>query len=178
MNWLWSLTCGLLLLGPALIVTAIVVMAAKRRFKIGILLILAAACSFTLALLPTAIYIVRVGPSTPADANPVNIVDDFILGQIGGAWMLESPRANITFSDFDELAINGDFILLDGPTGGLQLVARSNGQAVDIPSATGAAPIDSMDAIDVRLRSIDAPTTETLEATETHQWRWALFGQP
>ncbi|MDG2021182.1 MAG: hypothetical protein P8J59_04450 [Phycisphaerales bacterium] len=178
MSWLWYLTCGLLLLGPILIVTAILIMVAKRRFKIGILLILAAACSFTLALLPTAIYIVRVGPSTPGDANPVNIVDDFILGQYGGVWMLESPRTNSSFSDFDKLGINERFILLDGPTGGLQLVARSNGQAVDIPPATSADSMDAMDAMDARLRSIDAPTIGTLEAPETHQWRWALFGQP
>jgi hypothetical protein len=93
-------------------------MAAKKRFALGILLMLGAACSFAIALLPLAIDLIRVGPSTPGDANPVNIVDDFILGKDGGTRRLEGPRTNTSFRDFDELGIHGGFILLDGSTGG------------------------------------------------------------
>ena len=117
-------------------------MAAKKRFALGILLMLGAACSFDTTLLPLAIDLIRVGPSTPGDANPVNIVDDFILGKDGGTRRLEGPRTNTSFRDFDELGIHGGFILLDGSTGGLQLVSRSTGQAVDIPPATGGDSID------------------------------------
>jgi hypothetical protein len=42
-------------------------------------------------LLPLAIDIIRVGPSTPGDANPVNIVDDFILRKYGGILDPRSP---------------------------------------------------------------------------------------
>ena len=58
--------------------------------------------------------LVRVGPSTPGNANAVNIVDDFVLTRYGGVWMLESTGRLTSFEDFDLMRVNDDFILLAG----------------------------------------------------------------
>lgn len=173
----YSMMCGSLVLAPILIAIAIVLLA-RKRFGAGILLILLSAAAFVLALLPIGVYLVRVGPSSPGDANPVNIVDGFVLAQYGGVWTLESTKNQTSFETFDLMDINDEFILLvegdeTAPTS-IRLVSRRSGVAR--PSSFDALP----DPVDVErwLAAEGGPPLTDLGTPESFQWSWALFGQP
>ena len=142
----FSVMCGSLLLAPILIVIGIVFFM-RRRFGAGVARLLLSAVTFVLALLPLGVYIVRVGPSSPGDANPVNIVEGFVLAQYGGVWTLESTVSQTSFETFDLMDINDEFILLvegdeTAPTS-IRLVSRRSGVAR--PSSFDALP----DPVDV-----------------------------
>ena len=173
----FSVMCGSLLLAPILIVIGIVFFM-RRRFGAGVALLLLSAVTFVLALLPLGVYIVRVGPSSPGDVNPVNIVEGFVLAQYGGVWTLESTVSQTSFETFDLMDINDEFILLvegdeTAPTS-IRLVSRRSGVAR--PSSFDALP-DPVD-VDRWLAAEGGPPLTDLETPESFQWSWALFGQP
>ena len=100
MSTTYSVMFGSLLAAPILISIAIVLFI-RKRVRAAVILILLSAAAFFVAILPIAVYLVRVGPSTPGDANPVNIVDGFVLAQYGGVWTLESTNNRSSFETFD-----------------------------------------------------------------------------
>lgn len=173
----YSMMCGSLVLAPILIAIAIVLLA-RKRFGAGILLILLSAAAFVLALLPIGVYLVRVGPSSPGDANPVNIVDDFVLAQYGGVWTLESTNNRTSFETFDLMGVNDTFILLvegdaTAPTS-VRLISRRSGTAQPATVDLG------LDRVSVArwLAAEGGPPLADLRSPEAVQWSWALFGRP
>lgn len=173
----FSLMCGSLLLAPILIVIAIVLFI-RKRFGAGVVLILLSAAAFVVSILPLGVYFVRVGPSTPGDANPVNIVDDFILARYGGVWTLESRNRRTSFETFDLMDVNAEFILLvEGEANApisVRLVSRASGTARPSPL-----DVDFDRAAAERwLAAEGGPPLDDLRSPESVQWSWALFGQP
>jgi len=173
----YSLMCGSLLFAPLLIVIAIVLLV-RRRVGAGIVVMLLSAASFILGLLPIGVYLVRVGPSSPGDANPVNIVDGFVLAQYGGVWTLESTVNQTSFETFDLMKINDEFILLvegdETAPGSIRLVSRESGVARPSPFDALPDPI----AVERWLAAEGGPPLTDLRTPESVQWSWALFGQP
>ena len=172
-----TVMCGSLVLAPVLILIAVVLFV-RKRFTAGVVLILLSAAAFVLCLLPMGVYLVRVGPSTPGDANPVNIVDDFVLVRYGGVWMLESTGRLTSFEDFDLMEVNDEFILLVGgdaaaPTS-IRLVSRQAGTARASPFDADLDPV----AVEEWLAAQGGPPLADLRSPESVQWSWALFGQP
>ena len=172
-----TVMCGSLVLAPVLIVIAVVLFV-RKRFTAGIVLILLSAVTFVTALLPLGVYIVRVGPSSPGDANAVNIVDDFVLARYGGVWTLESTINQTSFESFDLMGINDEFILLiegdETAPGSIRLVSRESGVAR--PSSFDALPEPI--AVERWLAAEGGPPLADLRTPESVQWSWALFGQP
>ena len=174
---IFTVMCGSLVLAPILILIAVVLFV-RKRFTAGIVMILLSAAAFVLCLLPMGVYLARVGPSAPGDANAVNIVDDFVHVRYGGVWTLESTGKSTSFEDFDHMEVNDEFILLvegdpDAPAS-IRLVSRQAGTA-------RASPFDAdsdRTAADRWLAEERGPPLADLRSSESVQWSWALFGQP
>ena len=177
MSTTYSVMFGSLLAAPILISIAIVLFI-RKRVRAAVILILLSAAAFFVAILPIAVYLVRVGPSTPGDANPVNIVDGFVLAQYGGVWTLESTNNRSSFETFDLMGLNDTFILLvegdaTAPTS-VRLISRRSGTARPPTVDLG------LDRVSVErwLAAEGGPPLADLRSPEAVQWSWALFGRP